>query len=40
VSGDSGLHWQDGGGLPGSIFLQKPYSNGELVLTISKVSWD
>lgn len=38
VSGDSGQGWHEGSGLPGSLFLQKPYSNGDLVLAISKAS--
>ena len=38
VSGDSASSWERDG-LPGSIFLQKPYSNGELVLAISKAAW-
>ena len=39
VSGDSGIDLENRG-LPGSIFLQKPYTNGDLVLAISKAAWD
>ena len=39
VSGDSSSNWQEHG-LPGSIFLQKPYPNEELVLAIGRSAWD
>lgn len=39
ASGNSGLDWENAG-LPGSLFLQKPYSNRDLVLAMTKASWD
>ncbi len=38
ASGDSGADWQKGG-LPGSIFLHKPYSNDELVRAAARAAW-
>lgn len=38
ASGDSAEDWQKDG-LPGSLFLQKPYSNAELVMAVSKSRW-
>ena len=39
ASGDSGIDWRSNG-LPGSIFLQKPYSNDELIRAAARAAWD
>ena len=39
ASGDSGMDWRNSG-LPGSIFLQKPYGNEELIRAAARAAWD
>jgi CheY-like chemotaxis protein len=39
ASGDSGADWQTGG-LPGSIFLQKPYTSDDLIRAAARAAWD